>query len=134
MYDAIGITLQNVKSRFEKEGRPDKVVVLIMTDGQENASKDFKKDTVLNEIKELREKHKWGFVFLGANIDAFQEGGSIGISRGSTLSYTNNAGGVKTAYSKMSKSVARMREMSSDSVMFSASLDSLMSDDETNDK
>jgi len=134
MYDAIGITLQNVRERFSKEGKPDKVIVLIMTDGQNNVNIDFNKEKVLETIKELREKEKWGFVFIGANIDAFQEGGSIGVSKGSTLAYSNTRGGVKTAYKKMSSSVYSMRSMASHSEMFSASLDNLVNNDDLEEK
>jgi hypothetical protein len=130
LLDALGLTIQNVRARHEKNGKPDKVVVLVMTDGHENASKDFKKSAVLETVKELREKEKWAFVFSGANIDSFGEAGGLGMSSGNTMNYVNSTAGVKSAYSKLSKSVSRMRSMSTMDVSFSASVDNLMKDTE----
>jgi len=89
LLDAIGKTLVNLDATLKgrkKSKRPDKVIVLIITDGGENASVEYTNATV----KELVEKHQadgWEFIFLGANIDAFATAGAWGISRGSTIAY-----------------------------------------------
>lgn len=121
MYDAIGITIDNVSKRINEtkaEDRPDKVVILIMTDGEENSSKEYNQKTVFESIQKYKTENKWAFIFIGANIDTMRAGHGIGVSAGNTLAYTNTGHGVDTAYMNMSMSVSRLRSSSSDLVGF----------------
>lgn len=84
LMDAIGKTIVNVDRLIAKDER---VLIVIMTDGLENASIEYNKETVKKMIK----KHKnFEFVFLGANIDSYQEGTSIGISRKGIANFSQN--------------------------------------------
>lgn len=53
---------------MKEADRPDQVIVLILTDGQENASKEYDLAKAQKKIKEQREKYNWDFVFLGADF------------------------------------------------------------------
>lgn len=131
MYDAIGVTIDKVRSRIEnmeESQRPEKVVFLIMTDGQENSSKDYNKKRVAEMIKECEEELDWAFVFIGANIDTMGEGSSLNVSLGNTMAYASTTDSVEKTYAKMSATVSSVRGMSGQS--FKARKASLLSEDD----
>jgi len=79
LFDAIGKTISESKERFEKAAqKPDKVIVAILTDGQENQSREYSRDSIRDIISDMEKKYSWEFVFMGANIDSFAVGGSVG--------------------------------------------------------
>lgn len=88
LYDAIGKTIKHVGERFSKE-HPEKVILAILTDGQENASKEFTRKAVFDLIAEHREKYGWEVVFLAADQDACLAGQAIGVAAGNTYSYSS---------------------------------------------
>jgi len=63
-------------------------VFLIITDGGENSSREFKRDQVKSLTKKCTAKRDWQFVYLGANQDAFAEGGHLGVLRGVSANYS----------------------------------------------
>lgn len=102
LLDAIGRTIKQID---ELSSKPDKIVVLIMTDGQENSSHEYKKADLATLIAERTAK-AWQFVFLGANMDAFAEARALGIPAGSTSSWTPTSAGTQAAYNHVSSSSA----------------------------
>lgn len=105
LLDAMGQTFNTFERKFsemDKKDRPEKVLFLIITDGEENSSNEYTRERVMGMIKTLERDHKWGFTFIGANQDAIQEGSRIGVSRGKSLGYDASAVGVKN----MSRSVS----------------------------
>ena len=60
-------------AELSEEERPSKVVVVVITDGQENASQEFRRDQIIKMVKEKTEKDVWQFVFLSADLDAFMD-------------------------------------------------------------
>ena len=105
LLDAMGQTLNTFERKFsetDEKDRPEKVLFLIITDGGENASKEYSKPKVFGMIKTIERDHKWGFTFIGANQDAIGEGNKIGVSRSKSLNYEANAEGVQN----MSRSVS----------------------------
>ncbi len=98
LLDAMGKTINTFERRFsetDEKDRPDKVLFLIITDGGENASREYSRDKVFGIIKTVERDHNWGFTFIGANQDAISEGSSIGVSRDSSLNYMATQEGVK---------------------------------------
>ena len=96
LYDAVARTIDETGKRFsdmKEEDKPEHVIFVITTDGQENSSHEFKQKDVFDKITHQRDVYKWEFMFLAANQDAFAAGGSIGISH--CLNYTSSASGVK---------------------------------------
>jgi hypothetical protein len=85
LYDAIGSTIRSTEKN--KESKKRKILVVIQTDGEENASKEFSRQNICDLIKE-KEKAGWTFVFLGANIDAYQVANSIGVKASNTANYS----------------------------------------------
>lgn len=82
LLDAVGKTIDEVGKRLSgtpEEERPEKVMVMIITDGEENSSREYSHGHVKNKIKEQQEKYKWEFVFLGADQDAWSNAGAIGV-------------------------------------------------------
>jgi hypothetical protein len=83
LVDAVALTIQQIKARIAalaEEKRPTRVMVVIMTDGLENASKEYNNATLRAMIAE-QQAAGWGFLYLGANQDSFAEAGKYGIDR-----------------------------------------------------
>lgn len=82
-------TGERLSSMRESE-RPDQVLLVVITDGQENASRIYKCRDVLDRVTRQREQYKWQFVYLGANQDVFAEAYSFGIPRGSAIKFSHD--------------------------------------------
>jgi len=111
LLDAIGRTISDVRSRIEATDaaeRPDHVVFAVVTDGFENASREWSRLQVMDSVK-ARVGEGWNFTFLGANQDAIQEGGSMGVAAASSLNFDASEDGVRGAMSSVSASMGRMR-------------------------
>lgn len=81
LLDAVGRTINSVEKRLSntpKKKRPEKVIFVILTDGQENDSKEFTRSQIFDLVKKQRNERDWEFLFLGADIDAW--GAEIGIT------------------------------------------------------
>ena len=95
LLDAIGVTVSTLGSRLAaapEEERPSKVIVVIITDGEENKSTEFKHDDINKMINHQRDSYKWEFVFLGANQDAIKVGTSLGVLKGAAMTYASGKG------------------------------------------
>lgn len=132
LYDAIGKTINTEVGKINKmsvENRPTKVLVIIVTDGEENTSREYKLEQIKNLIKQ-REEMKWNFIYLAANQDAFSVGSSFGVSAGNTFTYTADSHGVSNMSKKMSKSAVSYRSMSSMSADFLDASKNLVENDD----
>ena len=113
LLDAVGKTIGDVRDRLSKtkeEERPEKVIFVITTDGQENASNEFTYEKVNELIKHQQEKHGWEFIFFGANIDAIKEADSIGISNDNAYQFEASKKGVEEMYCMASEAVIERRD------------------------
>jgi len=91
LFDAIGSAINETGAYFgslSEDQRPETVVVVIVTDGEENSSHEFKRSQIKDMIKLQQEVYNWQFTFLGANQDAFAEGAAIGIVPDSTANFS----------------------------------------------
>jgi len=133
LYDAIGKTINAVKATHAKLGdeRPSKVLVCIVTDGHENASHEYKLDTIKKLIKEC-ENDDWNFIYLAANQDAFAVGTSFGVSAGNTYTYTASSAGVFNMSSTLTNSAVSYRSMSTSDANFKTKSKSLVDDKDDN--
>jgi hypothetical protein len=112
LLDAMGTTINSVGQKLAampEEERPSKVIFLIITDGEENSSKHFKKDQIASMVAHQREVYKWEFVFMGANIDAISTGASLGIARRNAVNYNATSKGTESIYGSMSDSMKSYR-------------------------
>jgi len=113
LLDAVGKTVDSTGRRLAntpEENRPEKVIVAILTDGQENASRSYDLSKISDMISHQKEKYSWEFIFLGANQDAFAEAAKIGIDSKDTINFAATNDGIRTAYSNMSDSVRAYRK------------------------
>ena len=102
LLDAIGKTI----NRIDKEVN-NKVLFIITTDGLENASKEYHKQ----DIKKLIEKHpNWEFLYIGADIDSYEEGAMLGISRNNIANYKKGKEGVGRLFKSIAKASYCMQE------------------------
>ena len=93
LLDAIGRTINNL-DKLKKE----KVIFIITTDGYENASREYSK----KDIKKLINEHdNWCFIYLGADIDSYSEGESIGIKQSNIANYEKTSSGIGKLYKAM---------------------------------
>lgn len=130
LYDAIGKTINTEKQNLARLGdeAPSKVLVCIVTDGQENASHEYKLQDIKNLIKKC-ENDDWNFLYLAANQDAFAVGNSFGVSRGNTINYMATTDGVAFMSATLSASAGAYRGMSSSSSDFKLKSKSLINQD-----
>ena len=109
LLDAIGKTIMQVKANQDKKENKDKVLFVIITDGLENASKEYRKDLIKKMIEERKEKDKWEFLFLGANIDAIDAAGELGIESSRAVRYKSDKKGTAKNYDVLNKAVEEIR-------------------------
>jgi uncharacterized protein YegL len=110
--DAIGKTIASVGERLnltKEEDRPEKVIMIITTDGYENSSREYKIERIKEMIDIQTNEFNWEFIFLGANIDAIMVGDSYGIGASNAYTFQANSVGVNHIYNGMSKTVASYR-------------------------
>ncbi len=110
LYDAVGRAINETGARLAampEDDRPGLVICVIVTDGQENSSVEFKRDQIKAMITEQQEKYSWQFVFLAANQDAFEAGGSVGIGPQGVAGYKEEL--TSSALAGASNNVTRMR-------------------------
>ena len=95
---------------LKDEYKADKVIFVIITDGYENASKEFSYDAIKKMIDFQTEKYNWEFIFLGANIDAAEEGAKMGFRKERTANFYADPDSTSHVYSEMSKNISNFRK------------------------
>lgn len=88
LYDAIGHTIEQVNSILSAKKKKDRpgVIIVIMTDGEENQSRNYNSEMIKSMVG-AAEKADWSFVFLGANIDSFAVGSTFGMNAHNSVNY-----------------------------------------------
>ena len=111
LLDAVGRTIskiEHVQETTAEEYRAGKVMFVIITDGMENASREYTTKKVKSMIEAEKEKG-WEFVFLGANMDAISVAAGFGIAADRAVTYRADAAGTKLNYDVVSDTVACLR-------------------------
>lgn len=111
LLDAIGLTihkLAGVRKNTAEEYRAGNVMFVIITDGEENSSREYSAEKVKTMIEEEK-KYGWEFVFLGANIDAVETAGRFGISADRAVDYVPDSDGTELNFQMMSEAVSAFR-------------------------
>lgn len=104
LLDAVGKTINTVGvqlAALKEEERPEKVLVVILTDGEENSSREFKGTRIKEMITHQTDKYQWSFVYIGANQDAWAVGNSLGIAATSNLTWASNSKGTSLAFASL---------------------------------
>ena len=131
MNDGIGTAIDKVGEwLYEKdkndEELPGKTLVVVMTDGMENASKEYTLKQVQDKIKEQTEKYSWEFIYMGTDITTSKAADDLGFkfkTYGSRKKFANNYDIINcatTAYRSMAKTDA---SLAATSALFCATLD-----------
>lgn len=110
LLDAVGRAINETGERLAKmaeQERPGLVIFVIVTDGEENASREFSKVRVKAMIQRQQQKYNWHFTFLGADQDAFTEAGGMGIAASGAANFAKNK--VDAAFVGTIRKVGRMR-------------------------
>lgn len=94
LYDAVGYAIDSVGERLAdtpEEERPAEVMVVIVTDGYENASHDYQFKDIKERIERQQNTYSWKFIFLGEDIKSVQHAQEMGISKGLTHTYKKDS-------------------------------------------
>ncbi len=94
LLDAVGSSIDHivgVHRNLPDDQRPAKTIFVIITDGLENASREYSSAKVKKMIETETKKYGWEFIFLGANIDAVEAAGRIGISADRAATYRSKS-------------------------------------------
>jgi len=113
LLDAVGKTLNTVSARLSEipaNNRPEKIIVAILTDGQENASREFTLPVIREMISHYTKDLKWDFIYLAATQDAFSEAGKMGISADNTMQFAASKAGIRGSYNCMSNVIGLKRK------------------------
>ena len=109
LLDAIGKTVMQVKANQDKKEIKDKVLFVIITDGMENASREYRTEQVKKLIEERKEKDNWEFLFLGANIDAIGAAKDIGIDSSRAVRFKSDKKGTAKNYEVLNEAIKEIR-------------------------
>ncbi len=113
LLDAVGRTIERTGrrlARIPEPARPGRVLFVIVTDGLENASREFTRAKVKAMIDRQQQVYSWQFIYLGANVDAFAEAAGLGIPAESAAGYHASPAGVQAAFAVMSRRCASVRD------------------------
>lgn len=112
LLDAIGKTIHKIghaqKNTAEAE-RAEKVLFVITTDGQENASREYDYSKIRQQIRRQQEDYGWEFLFLGANIDAISEAERFGIAPERAANYHADSAGTELNFDVMCEAISELR-------------------------
>jgi len=120
LYCSLGKTITELGIRLSnlpEDQRPEKVLVVTITDGEDNSiiisAEDFYTlDKVKEMIKHQTEVYNWDFTYIGANQDAWQVGSGMGLAGNTTLDYAATTRGTAVMFDKLSKSTLSYRACS----------------------
>lgn len=116
LMDAIGKTINKivrVQKHQTDDNKADKVLFVIITDGMENASREFTAQQIRSMIKKEQDQYGWEFIFLGANIDAVETARNYGIREDRAVNYHADSKGTEVNYDSVSKAISELRACSS---------------------
>lgn len=106
LYDAVCMTIKDVKPK-----KGEKAIAIIMTDGQENSSKEYTEKEMKAMVEEREKEGNWTFVYLGANQDSYAVAQKYGIAAGNTVNFNATSAGMG----------ATMRTVATSNVMYASS-------------
>lgn len=117
LYDAVARAIDETGARLRnmpEHERPHKVMFVIMTDGGENASKEYDRHRggaakLMEKVRHQEEQYGWTFVFIGADQDAFKAATDVGFKAGNAMNFAKNSSSVDDVFGKMSGKFSAIR-------------------------
>ena len=122
LLDAMGRGINDLEkclADMKEDDRPVKVVFVVITDGQENASREFQRDQILKMINEKEKQYGWQFVFLSADLDAINDALNQGFQAKAAMSFDKTGPGARNAWASVSQNISDYRSSRSQGVSFS---------------
>lgn len=114
LYDSVVKTIDLVGKELndlKEQDRPTRVIFVTITDGEENASREFNATAVKERVEHQTSKYNWKFIFIGADQDAILTGGSIGIKATSSLLFNKSANGVQNTFDILHNATKHYRSL-----------------------
>ena len=105
LFDTIGYTINSIGKRLSDTDlslRPENVIVVVITDGEENSSLTYSLEQINSMIKHQTDVYKWSFVFIGSKQDAFKNGSQMGFEKGNILMASSSPEATCDVYRTMS--------------------------------
>lgn len=121
LFDAMGRGMLDLDKALESAAghtRPDTVLFVVITDGLENASREFSRADILRMVEE-RKARDWQFVFLSADMDAVDEAHDLGVSAAASMRYARTSRGVGLMYAALAERVAMQIDSPCEKLEFS---------------
>lgn len=110
LLSAVGRAIAHLKGRQANEPA-DQTIVMVITDGEDTGGNgEWTKVLVQQHVKDL-EKQGWAFLYLGANVDAFDESAALGVAAAAAANYRVTSAGIRQAYAFTAANVASARSM-----------------------
>ena len=112
LLDAIGRTIDYIGGELAntpEADRPAKVIIAILTDGEENASRNFSMQDINQRITHQTEKYQWEFLFLGANQDAIATAACMGIQARHSATFVADAADMHSSHQAFAKKISAAR-------------------------
>lgn len=97
-------------SRLPEDQRPGRIIVVSITDGEENSSTKFSREQ-LKQLIETKTAQNWQFIYLGANQDAFTESRSMGVANGQALNFVQDDAGITHGFNCLTSNVFSKRSV-----------------------
>jgi hypothetical protein len=128
LHDAVGISVNKLKDRIQSRLNSGEAsaLVVILTDGQENASKEYDSAKIKSMITELEKTGMWTFTFIGANQDAVLTARNLGVNLSNTVNYTSSGAGTGLAFASLNSAMMK-RAAFNDAGLYAATQDNFMS-------
>ncbi|MDY3195840.1 MAG: hypothetical protein RBQ95_03195 [Paracholeplasma sp.] len=112
LLDAIGRSITQIiacHKKLKNDEIPEKTVVVITTDGMENASREYSSAKIKQMIEFQKEKYQWEFIFLGANMDALNTAKDFGISEDRVANYHADEEGTELNFRVIAETISELR-------------------------
>lgn len=112
LLDAVGRGINDLEGKLvgiEPSRRPAKVIVVVITDGQENASREFRREQILKMIQDKEQHLGWQFLFLSADLDAMEDAEQQGFQPRFSLAFDKTGKGTRDAWGSVSEKISNVR-------------------------
>lgn len=110
LLDALGNSIQHISYVHKQlKHKPEKTLFVIITDGYENASKEYDHRQIKKMIEDKQRKDDWEFLYLGANIDAIEAAGHVGIKQDRAVNYHCDSEGIPTFFNQLDETIKGLR-------------------------
>lgn len=122
LYDGVGVAIDEigkVLADMPEDQRPEKNLIVIMTDGEENSSREYQPSRIKEMIKHQEDKYNWTFLYIGTDITNTQDADRIGIGR----KFATTRGKLSKSYDTVNSVMSCYRMTKGDAALKGATMD-----------